>query len=111
MTFGSTNMHRRRELLVSWIYFQAFGGRLTGFLICTAPHETLDVALDPLRVFGGSSYMLQSRFYMTIVGIQLEARREMLLGPCSVALRQQRVCSDTMRFDEGLPAKFLRRQS
>ena len=34
----------------------------------------------------------------------------MLLGPCSVALRQQRVCSDTMRFDEGLPAKFLRRQ-
>ena len=54
--------------------------------------------------------MLQSRFYMTIVGIQLEARREMLLRPCSVALRQQRVCSDTMRFDEGLPAKFLRRQ-
>ena len=53
--------------------------------------------------------MLQSRFYMTIVGIQLEARREMLLGPRSVALRQQRVCSDTMRFDEGLPAKLLRR--
>ena len=34
----------------------------------------------------------------------------MLFRSCSVALRQQRVGSYPMRFDEGLPAKFLRRQ-
>ena len=53
--------------------------------------------------------MLQSRLDVRVVRIQLEARREVLLGPTAIALRQQRVGSDTMRFDEGLPAKFLRR--
>ena len=31
----------------------------------------------------------------------------MLLGPCSVALRQQRVCSDAMRFHKRLPSNFF----
>ena len=50
VAFCPPHVHRTCQLFISWIYFEAFGGRLTRFFIFTALHETLDLALDPLRV-------------------------------------------------------------